>query len=143
MTEFDLETTVVVGYNNPHLPGLRELAEPWGRVQFIVNATNMPELIASADVAVAAAGTTSLEMCFLGLPALLTVLAENQRAVAEELNRRGAAIQVGEGAQATLAESLAGLLASPERRKAMSGIGRKLVDGLGASRVVAQLQGNA
>jgi UDP-2,4-diacetamido-2,4,6-trideoxy-beta-L-altropyranose hydrolase len=146
LTEFDLEATVVVGYNNPHLPELRGLSKDCGKVQFIANATNMPELIASADLAVAAAGTTSLEMCFLGLPAVLIVLAENQRAVAEELNRREAAVQLSEGANAmpgTLAECLASLLASPERRKTMSETGRKLVDGLGASRVVAQLQGNA
>jgi UDP-2,4-diacetamido-2,4,6-trideoxy-beta-L-altropyranose hydrolase len=142
----ELEATVVVGGSNPHLRELRKLVEQHrGTVHLVENATNMPELIASADIAVAGAGTTSLEMCFLGLPAVLIVLADNQRAIAEELGRRGVAIHLVEGAEATLsvlAEHLASLLASSERRKAMSETGRKWVDGLGAERVAAKLNDN-
>jgi len=137
----ELEVTVVVGGSNPHRRELRTLAgKHRGTVHLVENASNMPELIADADVAVAGAGTTSLEMCFLGLPAVLIVLADNQRAVAEELGRRGVAIHLAEGATASvLAEHLASLLASPDRRKAMSEMGRKLVDGRGAERVAAKL----
>ncbi len=82
-------------------------------------------------------------MCFLGLPAVLIVLADNQRASAEELGRRGVAIRLVEGVTPNvLAEHLASLLASPERRKAMSETGRNLVDGRGAERVVAKLSDN-
>jgi spore coat polysaccharide biosynthesis predicted glycosyltransferase SpsG len=147
LSQFELEVTVVVGYNNPHLSQLQGMAgKNSGTVHFVENATNMPQLIASADVAVAAAGTTSLEMCFLGLPAILFVLADNQRAVAEELNRRGAAIHFvayGNSADGELANCLRCLIAPPERRSAMSKIGRTLVDGLGASRVVEQLLAGA
>jgi UDP-2,4-diacetamido-2,4,6-trideoxy-beta-L-altropyranose hydrolase len=143
LAERKLEATVVVGGSNPHLRELRTLAERHcGMVRLVENATNMPELMASADIAVAGAGTTSLELCFLGLPALLIVLADNQRAAAEGVSRRGAALHLVEGADAqpsVLVEFLASLLASAERRKAMSETGRKLVDGLGAQRVVAQL----
>ncbi len=140
----ELEATVVVGGSNPHLHELRELIERHrGTVHMVENATNMPELIASADVAVAAAGTTSLEMCFLGLPALLIVLADNQRAAAEELGRRGIAIHLGgDATPGLLAEHLASLLASAERRQAMSEMGRKLVDDRGAERVAAKLNGS-
>jgi UDP-2,4-diacetamido-2,4,6-trideoxy-beta-L-altropyranose hydrolase len=147
LSQFELEVTVVVGYNNPHLSELYGVAgKHSGTVRFVENATNMPELIASADVAVAAAGTTSLEMCFLGLPAILFVLADNQRAVAEELNRQGAAIHFvarANCADSELANCLRSLMASPEKRSAMSKIGRTLVDGLGASRVVEQLLAGA
>jgi UDP-2,4-diacetamido-2,4,6-trideoxy-beta-L-altropyranose hydrolase len=142
----ELEATVVAGGSNPQLRELRKVVEQHtGTVHLVENATNMPELIASADIAVAGAGTTTLEICFLGLPALLIVLADNQRATAEELDRRGVAINLGEGAQADLsmlAEHLATLLGSSERRKAMSETGMKLVDGLGAERVAARLNDN-
>jgi UDP-2,4-diacetamido-2,4,6-trideoxy-beta-L-altropyranose hydrolase len=138
-----VSATVVVGGSNPHLPRLRELvAGAQGDVQLVENVTNMPELMANSDVAVSAAGTTSLEMCFLGLPALLIVLANNQRSAAEELSCRGPAINLGEGVEVSLrvlAERLVRMLASPEKRKTMSETGRKLVDGLGAERVVAEL----
>jgi UDP-2,4-diacetamido-2,4,6-trideoxy-beta-L-altropyranose hydrolase len=141
-----LNATAVVGGSNPHLLRLRELVASAQRdVQLVDNVSNMPELMANADLAISGAGTTGLEMCFLGLPALLIVLAENQRPAAEELGRRGAAINLGEGAEISagaLAEQLALLLASREKRKTMSEAGRKLVDGLGAERVVAQLNDN-
>src|SRR5712692_1901785 len=93
-----LKAIVVVGGSNPHLLQLRELVVgAQQNVQLVENVPNMPELMSKTDVAISGAGTTSLEMCFLGLPALLIVLADNQRSAAEELNRRGAAINLGEG----------------------------------------------
>jgi UDP-2,4-diacetamido-2,4,6-trideoxy-beta-L-altropyranose hydrolase len=144
--EPSLNATVVAGGSNPHLPKLRELVAGARRdVQLIENVTNMPELMASSDVAISGAGTTSLEMCFLGLPALLIVLAQNQRFAAEELNRRGVAINLGEGAEiqrSTLSAYLTRLVNSPDTRKAMSERGRELVDGRGAERVVRALHTN-
>ena len=72
LSEGDFETMIVAGGSNPHLARLREFVKDRGHaVRLVENASNMPELIASADVAVAGAGTTCWEMCFLGLPALL------------------------------------------------------------------------
>ena len=143
LAEHDLEATVVVGGSNPHLHKLQELlGDRPGRVRLVENSTNMPGLLAWADIAVAGAGTTSLETCFLGLPALLVVLADNQRPVAEELSRRGVAIHLGEGAETeanVLAGYLARLAASSQIRKTMSQLGRELVDGQGAERVAARL----
>lgn len=142
-----LNATVVVGGSNPHLCRLRELVAAAGQnVQLVENVLDMPELMAGADVAISGAGTTSLEMCFLGLPALLIVLADNQRLAAEELHRRGAAINLGEGAQvgpSTLSPCLTHLVSSPGARKAMSERGRELVDGDGADRVVRALRASA
>jgi UDP-2,4-diacetamido-2,4,6-trideoxy-beta-L-altropyranose hydrolase len=151
LAEPGVNATVVVGGSNPRLPKLRALVVGAQKdVQLVENVTNMPELMANSDVAISGAGTTGLEMCFLGLPALLIVLADNQRSAAEELSRRGAAINLGEmnlgeGVETSprvLAEQLAGLLASPARRKTMSETGRNLVDGLGVERVVAKLNDN-
>jgi spore coat polysaccharide biosynthesis predicted glycosyltransferase SpsG/RimJ/RimL family protein N-acetyltransferase len=144
LTEHDLEATVVVGGSNPHLPELRaSVGQHSESVRLIENVTNMPELMTWADMAVAGAGTTSLEMCFLGLPALLIVLADNQRLVAEELSRRGLAIYLREGAQteaSVLAGNFAELAASAQARRAMSERGREQVDGRGAERVVQSLR---
>jgi UDP-2,4-diacetamido-2,4,6-trideoxy-beta-L-altropyranose hydrolase len=142
-----LNATVVVGGSNPHLPQLRELvAGAQQNVQLVENVPNMPELMAKTDVAVSGAGTTSLEMCFLGLPPLLIVLADNQRSAAGELNRRGTAINLGEGRDlqpCTLLPHLTRLVNSPDTRKAMSERGRELVDGYGAERVLRALRASA
>jgi UDP-2,4-diacetamido-2,4,6-trideoxy-beta-L-altropyranose hydrolase len=142
-----LNATVVVGGSNPHLPQLRELvAGAQQNVHLVDNVPNMPELMAKSDVAISGAGTTSLEMCFLGLPVLLIVLADNQRPAAEELNRRGAAINLGDGAEirpSILSPCLTRLVSSQDTRKAMSERGRELVDGHGAERVVRAMRTSA
>ena len=145
--EPSLNTTVVAGGSNPHMPELRELvAAARGSVRLVENVTNMPELIANSDVAISGAGTTALEMCFLGLPALLIVLADNQRLAAEELNRCGAAMNLGEAAEvqpSTLSPCLTRLINSQDTRKTMSEHGRELVDCRGAERVVWVLRTSA
>src|SRR5260370_39484846 len=75
-----LNATVVVGGSNPHLCQLRELvAGAQQNVRLVQNVPNMPELMAKTDVAISGAGTTRLEKGFLGLPAMLIVLAGNPR----------------------------------------------------------------
>jgi RimJ/RimL family protein N-acetyltransferase len=106
--------------------------------------SNMAELMAWADVAISAAGTTCWEMCLMGLPALLVDLAENQTRVARELDRRGCAIHLG-GSHDFSAEKIVEqggrLLRSQEDRQAMSLRCRELVDEKGARRVVSALRG--
>ena len=142
-----LEATVVVGGSNPHLAKLRaQVADGHCNVRLAENVTNMPELMANSDLAISGAGTTSLEMCFLGLPALLVVIADNQRPAAEEFSRRGAIMNLGEGSglqAATLSSHLASLVNSQQLRNTMSAQGRELVDGCGAERVVRALRPSA
>jgi RimJ/RimL family protein N-acetyltransferase len=98
--------------------------------------------MADADVAISGAGSTCWEMCFLGLPAIVIDVAENQRPIGQELDRRGIAIHLGSGVDITaekIADQLKTLLASQGRRAAMSDRGRNLVDGRGAERVVSAM----
>ncbi len=47
-------------------------------IRLLRNTFDMPKLMADADVAISAAGTTCWEMCFLGSAAVLIDVAENQ-----------------------------------------------------------------
>jgi UDP-2,4-diacetamido-2,4,6-trideoxy-beta-L-altropyranose hydrolase len=139
----DLDVVVVAGGNNPHLQDL-QAAQQRSPVQVLIvtNALDMPALMAWADVAVSGAGSTSYELCYMGLPALLLVIAENQRRVAEHLSKLSAALCEGGATEfdaAKFTEALRRLIESPEIRQAMSNRGRELVDGLGAERVRAAL----
>ena len=89
-----LEAAVVIGGSNPHGEALERLVENPG-VRLHRNIGDIGELMAWADVAISAAGATCWELCLLGLPSLLVDLAPNQRPLAEELQRRGAAIHLG------------------------------------------------
>ncbi len=141
--DFEVEVTVVAGGSNPHLLTLRKLANSNPAVRLVENTSNMPELIARADIAVSAAGTTSWEMCFLGLPALLLVLADNQQGVAEELGNQGVMLNLGRAsdlARSAIAHQLRSLTDSSVDRREMSRRGRALVVGRGAERVVSAMK---
>ena len=139
-----LEAVVVVGGSNPHGPALEGAAKSRQGVRLAKNADNMPELMAWADLAVSAAGTTCWEMCFLGLPAVVVDLAANQRPVAQRLDELGVACHLGSSSDCS-AERIAGeltrLLADAETRSRMCRRGRELVDGRGAARVCAAMMG--
>jgi len=139
-----LDVVAVLGGSNPHTNLLREFANGSLPIQFVRDAANMPELMAWADVAVSAAGSTCAEMCLLGLPSILIDVAENQTPVAQELGRRGAAIHLGSSKKVTsaqIAERLQSLLLAGEQRVSLSQRSRELVDGEGAERVRAAIHG--
>lgn len=89
---------------------------------------------AAADLAVSAAGSTTWEMCCLGLPMVLMPIAENQHDVAAALARRGLAATVRSGDPKRAWREALALLDDPSRRRSMSKKGQGLIDGRGASR---------
>jgi spore coat polysaccharide biosynthesis predicted glycosyltransferase SpsG len=97
--------------------------------------------LATADIVLSAAGTTALEICCLGLPAVLFVAAENQRLVAEHLAAAGAAVDAGDGRDpAALAGAVVALAADRAARQQMAERAWALVDGEGAQRVVTRMR---
>lgn len=139
----DLQIRVVVGGSAENQSGVAEKAERFpGRVEVMSNVANMAELMAWADLAIAGAGTTCWEMCLLGVPAILVVVAENQKFIARQLAEMGAAINAGPAELidcSALAQVTAELLENRDRRLKMSQSARQLVDGLGSERVRAAL----
>ena len=139
-----LEAVVVVGATNPHFRGLQSAARnSQFAIRLVQNVINMPELMAWADVAVLAGGSTCWEMAFMGLPTVVLVLAENQQGIAAGLGKVGVVLNLGwytEASIAQVANTLVGLLKDRGLRQQMSQRGRELVDGVGSERVVEFLQ---
>lgn len=141
------ELHVVIGGSNPHRAALNRLvAENSSLVHLTVDATNMGELMAWADVAVSAAGTTSWELAFMGLPSVIVSLVRNQDEIAAALASAGVAINLGRFGESTsdrLKDAVRGVLGDVDGRRRMSREGRKLVDGRGAERVVRVLSADS
>lgn len=136
-----LETTIVIGSPAAHRAQVEIEATRRG-ARVIVDPKNMPELMAWADVAISAAGSTCWEMAFMGLPALTLVVAENQEPIARCLSERGAALSLGrddESTAARVAQALSRLIDNRVERTTLSRAGRRLIDGRGAARVVELL----
>ncbi len=144
LPSLNLETVVLVGGSNPHLQCIHDLLSPDGHsIRLMIDAANVGEWMAWADVMVSGAGTTFWEMCLLGLPGMLVVLAENQQAIASCAESMEIAWNLGSGAELKVGElssKLAHLACSVGERKAQSERGRKLVDGRGAERVVSSMR---
>jgi UDP-2,4-diacetamido-2,4,6-trideoxy-beta-L-altropyranose hydrolase len=143
--EADFDIQVVAGGSNPHLTELREsVRKSRACVRLVENTGKIAELMAWADIAVSAAGTTAWEMCFMGLPALLIVLADNQEPIARALDDAGAGLSLGQAATLRtegIRDQLRRIAASHEIMLKMSTRGRALVDGRGAERIVAAMVG--
>lgn len=140
----DLSVIVVVGGSNPHLRELEEAIAKSPSIRLIQDAVNMPELVAWADVAVSAGGSTCWELCFLGTPPLLLVTANNQHYVAHGLAAAGAAVNLGWYEEIdidAIANTLTKMILSAEQRMRLSQNGRQLVNGAGLTSILCYLQG--
>ncbi|PHM11052.1 UDP-2,4-diacetamido-2,4,6-trideoxy-beta-L-altropyranose hydrolase [Nostoc sp. 'Peltigera malacea cyanobiont' DB3992] len=142
----ELEAVVVVGGSNPHYEQLRlAIQESRFPIHLKRNVTDMPDLMSWADVAVTAGGSTCWELAFMGLPSVMLILADNQRAIAEKLEAMGVVVNLGwhENVSAVeIASAVAQLLITDGRREKMTRCSQELLDGQGSSRVLSYLKDN-
>ena len=135
---------VVAGWIDPNIDTLADaIAGMKIKVTLNTNVTDMRELMTWADIAVAAAGSTCWELCYMGLPSILVVAAENQEKIASELANRGVALSLGRFgtfADEDVGIAIGGLARDREMRTRYAQAGQRLVDGKGAQRVVSYFQ---
>ena len=138
-----LEAVIVAGGGNPHREKLAAAVRAAGRgFRLLTDVSNLDELMAWADLAVAAGGSTSWERALLGLPGLVVVLAENQRGIAQALGAAECAIDLGWARELRvpqLAADITAALRDGGWRARAAEQSRRLVDGRGAERVVETL----
>lgn len=139
-----LQILVVVGSRNPHYKGLQIMAQQMSHsVDLVSNAENMPDLMAWADLAIAAGGSTNWELAFMGLPTIVIVLANNQQKVAQELAQSDVILNLGWHQNQTkhsICKAILPLLSDLNQRQLMSQAARKIIDGRGAQRVVNKMK---
>lgn len=137
-----LEARVLVGPSNPRGEEIeRRFAGP--RLWVLRGTDDMVGLLRWAELAVAAAGTTTHELCYMGVPSMLVVLADNQREVCAASGRHGVAEALGwyhAFDPASLARRIESLRRDAPARLEMSKRGRALVDGRGASRILEAMR---
>lgn len=139
---------VVLGHKAEHMNSVR------GAINFIANETphkvllhtdvaDMAKTMAFADLAIGSGGTTSWERCCVGLPSLIIEIADNQKIIARNLHRAGAAINFGwyeKIAPNTLSQAIADFIAKPENLVTMSMNAAKVCDGKGTQRMAEAIE---
>jgi UDP-2,4-diacetamido-2,4,6-trideoxy-beta-L-altropyranose hydrolase len=140
MIGFAGEVHVVLGASAPYLSAVRAMMN--GDRHLHVNACDMHRLMEKADLAIGAAGVTAWERCFLALPSVLVLLADNQRGNVAIVVEAGAGIDAGradDGLRGRLAAILRGLVDDVSRLSAIGACAAALVDGRGTDRIVRAL----
>lgn len=139
-----LEVAVVIGGANLHRANLESAIRTAGpRFRAVIDSADLSGWMEWADLAVTAAGSTCWELAFFRVPQLAVSIAENQRPVAKTLAASGAGIDLGWHEQLTatrIAAEVESLRSDLDRRTAMQSAALRLIDGLGAARVVAEMR---
>lgn len=91
----DVKVDVVVGLSNPRKEDIRQRCSAIDGCAFHCQVENMAKLMALADLAIGAGGTATWERCFLGLPAIVIVTADNQLEIAKAVAATGAIWNLG------------------------------------------------
>ncbi len=137
----EAEIDIVLGGNAPHLKRITEAIHSDTRNSLHIDTPAMAKLMAVADLAVGAGGTTTWERACLGLPTIVAALADNQHDNVRALAETGAAlsISIGDGYAERLMDAVSSLKADPRRLASMSRAAGELVDGKGAERLATIL----
>lgn len=139
----NVKVDVVLGAGAAHSSDVKSAAEPFdGKVRIHIEPKSMSSLMAAADLGVGAAGMMSWERCCLGLPSLVSIVAENQRSNAIGLERAGAGVIVGDEGGLDLpafVHALKGLAEDSGHLAQMAESAASICDGRGAGRVAEAL----
>jgi UDP-2,4-diacetamido-2,4,6-trideoxy-beta-L-altropyranose hydrolase len=141
----DADVRVVVGAANPEGARLEAAArrlEGTLRVSVLRGVTDMPALLAWADLAITSGGSTVWELARMGCPALVIETVPVESLLVGGLARVGLDDRLGHADRledATITAAVARRIVDRPWRAAMSALGRQLVDGRGAARVVDAL----
>jgi len=136
----NVSVDVVIGSMHPYLDVIKARCAAYGYACHI-DARNMAELMAAADLAIGAGGSTSWERCCMGLPTLAISLALNQDDVVDGLARAGLVLapKLGSDRARGIALQLSALVRNPMLLQTMSQNAWDAVDGEGVKRVLRAL----
>lgn len=131
---------VVIGAGNPHRDEVEAMCGRLASATLHVQTPRMAELVAAADCAIGSGGSASWERCVLGLPALVTILADNQADVATAVGEAGAHRVLGWHHQLSASDYAAALdELDGDALRQMSARAAAICDGHGAERVAERL----
>lgn len=140
----NLTVDVVLADKSKNFESVKELTNiSKHNIKLHAHVSNMAALMASADLAIGAGGTTSWERCCLGLPACVIELADNQKTIMKNLEAAGAIINLGKAenlSQSTIASIIESLINKPEKVLSMSQKSAQICDGLGVQRTLDEIE---
>jgi len=136
-----LVVDIVVGQSNPMAKTIQKKAMEYG-FNFYEQIDKMAKLMADCDLSIGASGSTTWERCCLGLPSIVSIIADNQKSISDALKDQEVIwfCNAREADYNNLLHSqIMELFAHPEWVKKYSDRGQELVDGEGCGRVSLEM----
>ena len=137
----ELIVDVVIGIQHPNREKIKNACFKYD-YNLHIQTKYIGYLMAEADLAIGAGGSSSWERCCLGLPSLLVALAEHQIDIAKSLDYIGGCIYLGTKNainSTSIKQAIIRLLDNPGRTAALSRQAFSITDGFGAYRVSQEL----
>lgn len=134
----DVLMDLVIGTSNTLQDALTDQARGHPNISIHKQLPSLAFLMAQADLAIGAGGTTSWERLCLKLPSIVVTVAENQRAIAEELHRRGLILWLGDASEIDRQQMQSAISAMLERKRQpeLNDTEPLPIDGCGVGRVI-------
>ena len=104
----EVKVTIIVGAGNERKDKIAMLCHKAG-YHYLEQVSNMAELMSEADLMLGAGGSTTWERCFLGLPAIVTAVAENQFKICEDCSQAGLIHYIGKWFDVTTDDLIAAI----------------------------------
>jgi len=126
-----IEIDVVVGKSNVQKQLIENLCNQQENMNYYCQIENMAKLMSKADLAIGAGGSTTWERCYLGLPAVTIIVAENQDLTTRAVEKTGAILNVGysfEVSQHDIIRALEKIMQQPSMLLEMSEKALKVVE---------------
>ena len=134
----DVRLDVAIGAEAASREALVRLAHNDRRIHLHVDTDEMASLMADADVAVGAGGSSTWERATVGLPSITVVLADNQRDVAQQMGAAGLSLALDAAQpdfERQLVQTWRELAADPALRWRLASSSSDACDGHGGPRV--------
>ena len=93
--QFLKEVDVVISNSNKNKNKIKQLCNSIPNAKFYQNIYNIGRVMCKADLAVGAGGSSTWERFCLGLPAIVSIVADNQKETTEALAKKECLINVG------------------------------------------------
>lgn len=127
----------VIGITNPHKEKLEALCAGVNKINLHVQASNMAQMMADADLSIGSGGTVTWERCCSGLPTIAWPVAENQKKLLKDSADAGLLYMPDNNAPEAeeIALHLNALLKNTVLCESMRVRGEQTIDGKGSIRV--------
>ncbi len=142
IANLDFKFNIIVGPDNPNIKYLKKASQNQPSNINLIDNADMPEMMAWADLCVTAGGSSCWELCFMEVPFIVIIIAENQIELTSRLEKAGVALNLGKQetlSQDDIIQNILSLSCDIKKRKKFQEAGIKIIDGKGTKRIIRQM----